>query len=193
MKTVCPNCASGKLAVRRPDTYRYREAGLDGIILRGGVTEIECATCGDAFVHVEKEQQLLQVIALALLMKPGHLTGRELRYLRREMELSQADLAKALGVRRETVAERESKKDPALKADSEFYSRVVLLKSFLEYLHTEGNDHLGPRHREGLSRFCDDLLKLTERVQSQRQKTLLHIRQVADDWRPESPELVSAF
>src|SRR5262245_46274185 len=110
MTMICPSCGSAKVAVRHPATYRYREAGLDGVTLLGGVTEIECAACRNTYVHVEKEQQLLQVIALVLLVKPGHLTGRELRYLRTEMELSQADLAKALGVRRETIAERESKK-----------------------------------------------------------------------------------
>jgi len=191
MKKICPRCGSASVVVRHPETYRYREAGLDGVILLGGVTEIECAACRNTYVHVEKEQQLLQVIALILLMKPGHLTGRELRFLRRGMELSQADLAKSLGVRRETIAERESKKDPALKADSEFFSRVVLLKYFLEYLEQEGNDHLGSLHRQELNQFCEHVLKLTERVQQVRQKKPVQIRQVANDWKPELPELVS--
>jgi len=192
MKMTCPRCGNREVVVRHPDTYRYREAGLDGIILNGGVTEIECPSCRDTFVHIEQEQQLLQVIALMLLMKPGHLTGPEMRFLRRGIELSQAELAKALDVRRATIAERESKKNPALRADGEFFSRIVLLKSFLEYIKQEGNDHLSPMHWQILNRFCDHILKLTERVLQGRQRKTLQIRQVANGWKPEPPELVPA-
>ena len=180
---VCPACGSTKVESSSPSAYRYRGAGLGPITLHGGVQQVNCGACGAKSIHIEREQQLLQVLALMLLVKPGHLTGREMRYLRSACDLSQAKLALSLGVRRETVAERESRDTPGLDAGAEFFLRVILLRRFLEYL--ESDDHLGAEHHKVLRDHCNAVFSMSDRVLKHPRKRTLAVRQVNKVWEPE--------
>jgi DNA-binding transcriptional regulator YiaG len=146
------------------------------------VQQIACSACGAKSIHIEREQQLLQVVALMLLMKPGHLNGREMRYLRGACDLSQAKLALSLGVRRETVAERESQETPGLDAGAEFFLRVILLRQFLEYLKSD--DHLGAEHHKILRDHCNAVFGMSDRVLKHPRKRALAVRQVGKSWEP---------
>lgn len=188
-KQTCPRCGSVEVDLRRPDTYRYRESGLTNVVLRGGVAVLKCRSCKTTCVNIEKEQQLLQLIALAFLMRSGHLSGSELRFLRRAVEWSQAELAGRLGVRRETVAEREAKASPGLDSGTELLARVVFLKAFLDVLAQDDNDHLAVEHHRQLQEFRAAILDLAERIQQHVRKKPLELRQVRNAW---ESELLSA-
>lgn len=115
-------------------------------------------------MRIEREPQLLQVIALDLLLNRADWTGPELRYLRNACELSQAALAGLLATRRATVAEREAKLDPRLGMVERIGIRVVLLKAFRDHLGRPGCNHLTARHRRELAgfmtRYCDEAIGL---------------------------------
>lgn len=85
--------------------YLYNECGLDGIFLLNG-HKPETTPYGDG-VAVEDEDELLHVIALSLIRRRPLLTGREVRFLRRRMDMTQAELAKVLRTDVQTVARWE--------------------------------------------------------------------------------------
>ena len=144
-KVICANCGKRTATAHSLSEYHYRESGLENVWLAGsGVVETKCSDCGGAFIRILKEQQLLQVIAMGLLMEPISLKGPELRFLRRACALSQSQLASMLECRRETIAEREAKAEPGLGFAEETGIRLILLKSFQGYLATPGNSCLAP-------------------------------------------------
>ena len=71
MKVMCPNCGRTAAASRELSKYHYKESGLNNVWLSGGVTETKCAECGETFIRIWKEPQLLQLIAMDLLMEPS--------------------------------------------------------------------------------------------------------------------------
>jgi hypothetical protein len=164
---TCPNCGKQTASAKELPKYRYRESGLDSVWLTGGVTETVCRSCGNTFIRVWKEPQLLQVIALSLLMAPKSLAGPEWRFLRRACGLTQAQLASLLKYpRRETVAEREAKPNPRLSFPEEVGLRWVLVSSFQRYLAKPGNSSLEASQLEKLWSFAAFFRDFADTVRS---------------------------
>ena len=157
-RPACAGCGSREVTRRESRSYPYPESGLDHVCLRGGVYLTSCRSCGGKFIAVEKEWQLLEFLAILLLAKPGPLRGLEMRSLRRASGLCQAELAARLGVRRESVAEREAKEDPGLSRAGEWHMRAVVLKAFREHLQGEYCNHLTPSQLEALAGIQRSLL-----------------------------------
>lgn len=82
--------------------YHYTACGLDNVWLKNGYVE-KNTPYGKA-VSVVAAQQLHEMLALNLTAKPGRLTGKELRFLRVQMGLSQAGLARLQGVSEQAVS-----------------------------------------------------------------------------------------
>lgn len=80
--------------------YVYRECGLDNVVVKGCTFHIDDA--GDDTVTIPNVRDLHRAIASGIVSKPSSLSGRELRFLRTEMGMTQAELA-AL-VHREALA-----------------------------------------------------------------------------------------
>lgn len=158
---ICPKCGRPNAESRPVPTYHYhRESGLENVWLRGGVTETVCERCGQTCIRIEKEWQLLQVVALRLLMKQGPLTGPEMRFVRSACEMSQAELAKALKLgRRPTVSEREAKEKPGLTFAEELGLRLILLQAFRHYVDGVGRNFLTSEHRKTLDEFTDSFAR----------------------------------
>jgi DNA-binding transcriptional regulator YiaG len=88
--------------------YHYLECGLDNIWLVNGYELHETPYGrGVSFVNAE---QLDQAIAIALTEKPEHLSGKELRFLRIMLDMSQKRLGEFLGKEAQTVALWEKRK-----------------------------------------------------------------------------------
>ena len=81
--------------------YRYTESGLRGIQLQNGYT-IKKTPYGKAVSIVDVEG-LHKAIGRALARK-SHLTGAELRFLRKELGWSQHALAQVVGVSEQSVS-----------------------------------------------------------------------------------------
>ena len=81
--------------------YHYRESGLQNVWLRNGY-RIVATPYGDA-TEIEKVEQLHRAIARAVQARP-RLSGKEFRFLRAEMNLSQEALAQMIGNSAQSVA-----------------------------------------------------------------------------------------
>lgn len=87
-------------------TYHYTESGLTNVWLANGYTARK-TKYGEG-VSIHDVDGLHRAIAQALANKP-HLTGAEVRFLRKEMGLSQRSLGELLGVTDQAVALWERK------------------------------------------------------------------------------------
>ena len=152
---ICPSCGKLTAMASALAIYRYRESGIPNLWLRGGVTETVCASCKKRHIMIEKEPQLLQVIALRLLIDARPLSGYEMRFLRGACGLSQARLAEILRHRRETISERETKPNPGIDFAEEVVLRRVLLQHFREQLDKEGSNFLSEDQCRLLDQFSE--------------------------------------
>ena len=186
----CPKCGKGGVRTENIDKYHYRESGLDDVWLTGnGVLESECKHCGFKFITILQEQQLLQVIAMGLLMSPASLRGREVRFLRNTCLLTQAQLAALVGKeRRESIADWEAQEQPSRDTAWEFFLRAALLTSFTEFIKNEENNHLTKRQREKLNRFNLGFVERFNEFFASPHAPRLEIIKSSEkaDWRPEA-------
>ena len=83
----------------------YRLSGLDYVYLVNGFT-IHETDYGPA-VSIEDVPGLHRAIAEDIITRRAHLSGQEVRFLRKEMDLSQSGLAVMLGIDAQTVARWE--------------------------------------------------------------------------------------
>ncbi len=80
--------------------YRYTASGLDNVVLVG---LSECVDDdGDACVTIPNINELHRAIAAGIVTHPNGISGKEMRFLRTEMGMTQAELAKV--VSREPLA-----------------------------------------------------------------------------------------
>jgi putative transcriptional regulator len=115
----------------RNGIYHYSESGLDTVFLVNGFEFKD--TPGGKTVTIHDIDGLHQAIGTALICKRQRLTGKEFRFLRSELLLSQASLAKVLGVRELTVARWE-------KGQSEIplSAEAIVRKLFAESIGKNG-------------------------------------------------------
>jgi DNA-binding transcriptional regulator YiaG len=81
--------------------YHYRECGLPNVYLVNGYREIE--TPYGRGVSIEDVEGLHIAIAQALVEEKPSLTGPEVRFIRKLLELTQTQLAALLGVEDQSV------------------------------------------------------------------------------------------
>ena len=96
----------GKARANKP--YHYTQCGLDHIYLLNGVARHKTSYGGG--VSIYDAEGLHRAIALNIVSNKAVLNGRELRFLRKLMDLTQADLALWLGVNVQSVARWEKGK-----------------------------------------------------------------------------------
>ncbi|MBY0137507.1 helix-turn-helix domain-containing protein [Paracoccus yeei] len=85
--------------------YHYTESGLDDIWLANGFRFVE--TSRGRGVSIDNIDGLHEAIGSILAQGARPLTGKEIRFLRNEMDLSQSLLASLIGVDGQTVARWE--------------------------------------------------------------------------------------
>lgn len=106
----------------------YRGAGLDGIYLCNGFEREEID--GEWFTYIEDVEGLHRAIGLHLVEAHKELAPREIRFLRNAMDVTQADLARLLGVDTQTVA-RWEKGQTTMPGPADRYFRVRFLAAIL--------------------------------------------------------------
>jgi transcriptional regulator with XRE-family HTH domain len=92
----------------REQRLHYTACGIDNIVLLNGFT-YERGGRGRV-VKIKDQEGLHRAIGELLIRQKNALSGRELRYLRHEMGLSQRHLAECLGESEQSVARREKSK-----------------------------------------------------------------------------------
>jgi DNA-binding transcriptional regulator YiaG len=92
----------------RDEVLNYTDCGLDNIFLLNGF-EREVID-GEEYVSISDIDGLHRAIGLHIVLDKKAPTGQEMRFLRTEMGLSQAELGKLLGVSDQSVARWEKGK-----------------------------------------------------------------------------------
>jgi len=87
------------------EPYHYVASDLDNIYLLNGVTEQ--ATAYGPMVTIEDLNGLHHAIGLYIIEKPDLMTGPEFRFLRKQLDLTQAQLGRYLRISDQTVANYE--------------------------------------------------------------------------------------
>lgn len=82
--------------------YHYTECGLDNVWLENGYT-VRSTPYGKG-VSIDDADGLHKVIVSTILQKKGRITGKELRFLRVELGLSQENLGRCLGSTDQSVS-----------------------------------------------------------------------------------------
>jgi putative transcriptional regulator len=105
----CVACGATMKTVR--ENHNYKESGLPGVTL----VDLEvsrCEACGEREVKIPAIEQLHSLIARSIVLKPARLVPEEVRFLRKHLGLSQADLSARFGVTVETISRWENGKVP---------------------------------------------------------------------------------
>lgn len=147
----------GKKELAEP--FHYKGSGLPNVYLHSGVTIKDDPEHG-RLVKIDKLPQLFYAIAFKLVLKNASLTGAEFRFLRKRMEMTQAELGKELSVSDQTVANYEKEKtamgpaDPAIRM---FYlAHVADDDDLVQELRFAAEELMKPSKRKNL----DDLAQV---------------------------------
>lgn len=103
--------------------YHYVESGLDNIWLQNGYLEED--TPYGRTVSFTDIPGLHESISLSIVEQAGRLGGPEIRFLRRQMEMSQVSLAELIGVTSQSIALWEKGK-AVITAPSDKLLRLIV-------------------------------------------------------------------
>jgi DNA-binding transcriptional regulator YiaG len=92
------------------DAYHYTESGLDNVIVYGMMPCVD--DDGDRVITIPNIAGLHRAIAQAIVDHDAAISGKELRFLRTEMGMTQAELAKVVHHDPQSVARWEKSEHP---------------------------------------------------------------------------------
>lgn len=90
--------------------HHYKSCGLDNVWLKNGY-QTKSTSYGDA-VSIHNIDGLHKAIACSIVKKPGQLTGKEFKFLRIEMDLSQSAIGVLMEKSSQSVAKWEKGQIP---------------------------------------------------------------------------------
>lgn len=102
----CYQCNS-MMDVIKDQPYRYDTCGLDNVIIFG-IPQYKCPECGEVYVSIPKIKQLHQIIGISLCCQKERLSGKEIRFLRKEMRLKASEFAAVLSIDPSTLSRFEN-------------------------------------------------------------------------------------
>ena len=105
--------------------YHYTECGLDNVFIEGMAKVNDHAS--DATIEIPAIGLLHSAIAEGIVMLPSKMSGKELRFLRTEMGLTQEKLADVLKVTLLTVSRWEREESP-IKDSAEMLIRLMAVE-----------------------------------------------------------------
>ena len=139
--------------------YHYTESGLGNVWLKNGY--VTKKTPYGEGVSIQDVEGLHRLIG-SLITKRPTITGKELRFLRKEMELSQRALGELLGTSEQNISLWERRGSIPKVSD-----RLVKL-IYLEHINPNGNIKI----RELIDRLNDEDTKAQERLELEKKATV---------------------
>jgi len=124
MTIKCDQC--GEMTHKKIGNYRYRESGLDNVYLQN-IHMYQCS-CGISYPSIFRLPKLNELIALTLLGKPVLLSGKEIRFLRKNLHLASKLFADKLGVGKTTLSKWENE----AQNHSEGFDRLIRTTYLIE-------------------------------------------------------------
>lgn len=120
---ACPVCGG---ALRPEPLPRYQlDLGGISVALIESVFRERCDGCGENRVVIPDMEGLIAAAAIGRVMLPFKLSGLEVRFLRKAMEMTARKLATQMEVREETVSRWENGKEP-IGPSSEKLLRLIV-------------------------------------------------------------------
>lgn len=113
--------------------YHYTDCGLLNVYLRNGYT-IKETKYGEA-VAIHNLENLHQVLGMELVNNTPYLSGKEMKFLRKELDLSQKRLGEILGVSEMSIRNWESDRDNNISKPSERLLRIL----YQEHVNGDGS------------------------------------------------------
>lgn len=111
-------------------SYRYVECGLDNVLLQGLPVVID--DFGEEVITIPNVNILHRLLVVEVATKDGRLNGKEIRFLRTEMGMSQAELAALVGRDPQSIGRWErSEKSPEQAIE------MIIRISALEHVESE--------------------------------------------------------
>ena len=166
----CDECG-GQVTTERNAVRRYDIGGLPHVELHG-IEASRCAACGKDGIAIPRIAQLHRALAEHFVKQQRMLAPSEIRFLRKHVGLSSVDLAKRMGVTRETVSRWESGGKP-MGAVADRLLRLIVVT-----------------HEPPESYAVDDFLKeLTDQPAPQRLSPVAMRNSRDGGWRPGRREL----
>jgi len=120
------NCCKARAQERRAtadNPYRFLDSGLSNVYLIG-IRYWICAQCGRQAAEIPALEQLMSVIAKAVVMKPALLNGEEIRFLRKRVGKKAAELAELINRTPEHFSKLENDQLP-LQEDTDKLIRLT--------------------------------------------------------------------
>lgn len=105
--------------------YRYTECGLDNVIIDGASFLVDDK--GDNVIRIPNVNGLHRVIALGIVKRKAMMSGREMRFLRSEMGMTQAELAEMIHREPLTVS-RWERSESDIDANAETLLRLYAIE-----------------------------------------------------------------
>jgi len=144
------------------EKYHYRECGLDNVYLLNGFRYSE--TPHGKVVHIENIDSLHRAIGEYLVFEKKTLAGKEIRFLRHELGLSQTVLGVTLGKSGQSVA-RWEKDQNEIDGAAERLLRLIYI------------EHVG--ENEGVTEILEQLSKLDDLISDE-----LRFEDTEEGWQP---------
>lgn len=119
----CSNCGSTAKVSR--GSYRFKECGLKNVVLVG-IDLIRCAECGNVDPIIPHTNELMGVLAVAVVSQPYRLSGEDIRFLRKFIGKSGKEFCDLLHVDKSTLSKWENNEDP-IGASNDRLVRAIAL------------------------------------------------------------------
>ena len=109
------------------DEHHYTECGLSNVVIRG--IQVEIDDDGDEVITIPAINELHRVIAEGIVRHEHGMSGEELRFLRTEMGMTQAELARLVHRDKQSVGRWERN-----EKDLDSASETVIRRQAIELL-----------------------------------------------------------
>jgi len=119
----CSDCGSEAKIER--GTYRFKESGLDNVVLKG-IEIVRCPECGNEDPIIPNMEGMLRTLAFALIKSKLPLSGPAVRYLRKYVGMTGEQFARMLHTDKTTVSKWETG-SAAIGSKSDLLIRSVAL------------------------------------------------------------------
>lgn len=123
-KAECTACGATARVVR--GTYRFSECGLPAVELQG-VEIVKCGKCGNEEVIIPRMNELMRLLALAVVSRPVRLRGEEVRFLRKYLNMTQSQFAELIHVHKSSLSKWENDEDKVGEQSDRLIRAVALV------------------------------------------------------------------
>lgn len=144
-KVSCSDCGSNATVER--GSYEFKECGLSAVVLHG-IEIIHCPECGNDDPIIPAVNDLMRLLAVAVIGKPERLAGEEIRFLRKYLRKTGGEFARLLSIDKTHLSKLENDADPISNQTDRLVRMIVLAlgDGLSEKLDEIVRDFLNIRH-----------------------------------------------